>query len=159
NALHTAAGGDGISDPVQLAQQGLHRSTAWLNLLDNTVAIPNEIPGKDPQAKRTNYAAYLAAQVRISYPTASVAEMVRSADLAVKATDKVHRFLTDHQGEFELGLMPVSQYVARKRLTVASETLIEVKQIERVYQITPSDQAMNALMKRGVSSAAEVVSF
>ena len=159
SALHTAAGTDGVSDPVQLAQNGLHRPTAWLGLLDDAVAIPNEIPGDNPQTKRTNYAEYLAAQVRISYPTASVAEMVGSGDLAVKARDNVHGFLSEHQGEFEIGTMPVEQYVARKNLTVSKETLTEVKQIQRVYQITPSDQAMNALMKRGVHAAAEVVRF
>ena len=83
--LQTAIGANGISDPVQLAQNGFHRPSAWTRLLDNNVAVPKEIPGENDAARKANYAEYLAAQVRISYPTASVAEMVRSGDLTVAA--------------------------------------------------------------------------
>ena len=90
--------------------------------------IPKEIPGDTPEAKRANYADYLAAQVRLSYPTAAVAQMVKSGDLpltgaAPGASDQVHAFLTEHQGKFEIGVQPVQQYIARNNLQVADETV------------------------------------
>jgi len=157
--LQTAIGANGISDPVQLAQNGFHRPSAWTRLLDNNVAVPKEIPGENDAARKANYAEYLAAQVRISYPTASVAEMVRSGDLTVGSPERVAGFFNEHQGKFEIGTMPVGQYIARNNVTVERETLTQVKQLERVHQITPNDRAMNTLMKRGLRSAAEVVSF
>jgi hypothetical protein len=157
--LRDDAGGDGLRDTVELARKGLHRAAAWGRFLDDGVAVPEEIPGGTPEAKRANYAEYLAAQVRLSYPTASVAEMVKSGDMAVSEPERVHAFLTEHQGKFEIGMMPVGQYVKRNQLDVAAETLTQVKRVERVYQITPSDRAMNGLMKRGVDSASQVVRF
>ncbi len=155
--LHRAAGNGDLKDPVELAQKGFHSAEQWGRLLKDDVPIPKEIPGDTTEARRRNYAEYLAGQVRLSYPTASIAEMVRKNDLPVKAPEQVHAFLTEHHGKFELGMMSVEQYIKRNKLEVASETVAQVQSLQRVYQITPSDQAMAGLMKRGVDAAAKVV--
>jgi hypothetical protein len=157
--LHSAAGNNGLSDPLQLAQLGYHRATKWNTLLTSSVPIPKEIPGDTPTTKLANYAEYLAAQVRLSYPTAAVAEMVRSGDLAVAVPDQVHAFLTEHQGKFEIGTQPVQRYIARNNLQVAKETVTQVKRLQRIYQITPSDQAMIGLLKRGIDAAYHVTRY
>ena len=78
---------------MQLAQAGFHRAEAWNGLLAG-VAVPNEIPG-EAEAKRANYARYLAAQVRLSYPTASLAEMVKSGSLTLTgAADRCFRIVS-----------------------------------------------------------------
>jgi hypothetical protein len=163
-ALHTAAGGGGVTDPLQLAQGGYYRAAQWSGLLTEAVPIPKEIPGETPQAKRANYGDYLAAQVRLSYPTAAVAHMVKGGDLpltgaAPGAPDQVYGFLTEHQGKFEIGMQPVQQYVARNQLNVAPETVTQIQRLQRVYQITPSDQAMTGLMKHGMDAAYHVVRY
>ncbi|HEY0377591.1 MAG TPA: neuraminidase-like domain-containing protein [Pyrinomonadaceae bacterium] len=155
--LHRAAGDGGLKDPVELAQRGFHRAEQWGRLLGGDVPIPKEIPGDTTEDRRQNYAEYLAAQVRLSYPTAAIAEMVRTHDLPVRAPEQVHAFLTEHHGKFELGMMPVEQYIARNHVEVARETVAQVQSLQRVYQITPSDQAMAGLMRRGVDAAARVV--
>lgn len=163
-ALHKTVGDGALKDPLQLAQQGFADAPAWHGLLGETVAIPKEIPGETPETQRANYADYLAAQVRLSYPTASIAYLVKNWDFPLKdapegALDKVHAFLTEHQGKFELGMQPVQQFVARNSLTVDAETLKQVVRLQRVHQITPSDQAMTALMKHGLDSAQKIVSY
>jgi hypothetical protein len=155
--LHRAAGDGGLNDPVELAQRGFHSAARWGRLLDGGVPVPKEIPGETSEVRRQNYAEYLAAQVRLSYPTASIAEMVRSNALPVKAPEQVHTFLNEHQGKFELGMVPVQQYIARNNLDVAEETVTQVKSLQRVYQITPTDRAMAGLMKGGMDAAAHVV--
>jgi len=158
-AVHNAVGANGLSDPVELARNGYHRAARWSQLLSNNVPVPKEIPGDKPAARRANYAEYLAAQVRLSYPTAAVAEMVQSGDLPLKAQPEVHAFLTEHHGKFEIGIQPVEQYIARNNLDVSPETVTQVKRLQRVYQITPSDQAMTGLMKRGIDSAYHVAQY
>ncbi len=160
-ALHGVGGSRGLSDPLQLAQAGYHRAAKWGELLNANIPIPKEIPGDTPEAK---YAEFLAAQVRLSYPTAAVAEMVKSGDLplpgaALGVADQVHAFLTDNQGNFEIGMQPVEQYIANKKLKVADETVTQVKRLQRVYQITTSDQALTGLMKRGIDAAYHVVRY
>ncbi len=166
--LHNKAGDNGLTDPLQLAQQGYHSAQKWTKLLAQNVPVPKEIPGDTPEAKRANYADYLAAQVRLSYPTASIAEMINSGHLILtdkgqkvpqQVPEQVVKFLTEHQGEFEIGVQPVEQYIAQNKLKVEKETVKQVKRLQRVYQITPSDQAMTGLMKREVDAACHVVRY
>src|SRR5688500_18011349 len=86
--------------------------------------------------------------------------MVGSEELLKDATpatrDEVRDFLTAHQGRFEIGAQPVQQYVARNGISVDDETLSQVKRLQRVYQITPDDEAMVGLMKEGMDAAYHV---
>lgn len=154
--LHKAVGG-GIKDPAELAAQGFHRAEKWGEVLGPNVPVPKEIPGESPGAKRENYARYLAAQVRVSYPTASVASLVRDGGLPVARSGEVHDFLAGNQGKFEIGMMPVQTYIARNNLNVPQETVAEVKRLQRVYQISPDDETMGVLLRRGLDAAYHVV--
>lgn len=162
--MHTEAGPTGLSDPVQLAQAGYYRPEPWAQLLTDDVVLPQEIPGETPADKRANYASYMAAQVRLSYPTAAVAHMVESGDLPLPgapagAAHQVRDFLNAHQGKFEIGVQPVDQYLAQNNIQAAPETVQQVKRLQRVYQLTPSDQAMTGLMKRGIDAAYHVARY
>jgi hypothetical protein len=148
-----------LGDPLKLVQSGFHRAAKWGDLLTDRVPIPPQMPGKTVDEKRTNYATFLSAQLRLSYPTAAIAEMVKNGDLPVAAADRVEAFLTAHQGKFELGVQPVGQYIARNNLQVDKETVNQIQRLQRVQQITTSDQAMTVLMKQGMDAAYHVVQF
>ena len=157
--LQNVGGDAGLTDPVQLAAAGLHRPSEWLKLLDAGTPIPDSIPGDTVDEKHANYSEYLATQVRLSYPTAAVAHMVGAGDLKVDAPDAVHDFLTAQQGKFEVGVQPIEQFVKRTGVAIAPKALQDIRRLQRVYQITPSDKAMSALLTRGVASAASVVRY
>ncbi len=162
--VHETAGSAGVADPLELAQKGYRRAEPWIRQLTSEVPIPHEIPGDKTEIKRANYAGYLAAQVRLSYPTAALAQMVKNGDLPLTGapdgtSDQVHSFLTEHQGKFEVGMQPVEQYVAQNKLQVAKETIQQVKRLQRVYQITPNDQALSGLMKHGIDAAYHVIRY
>jgi hypothetical protein len=158
-ALHNSAGANGVSDPLQLAQMGYHRTEKWNALLRPDIPIPAEVPGDTAQTRRANYAAYLAARVRLSYPTASIAELVNSGDLTVDIPTRVEAFLTQHQAKFVVGRQAVEQYVAQNKIQVDPEVVAQVERIHRVYQITPSDQAMVGLLKHGIDAAYDVIRY
>jgi transcriptional regulator with XRE-family HTH domain len=145
-----------LTDAVQLAAAGFHRADKWAPLLTANTAIPPEIPGDTPDAKKANYAIYLAAQVRLSYPTASIAQMVQAGSLTVQVPGQVSTFLMAQQSKFTIGAQPVQQYIVRNKLQVSAQVVGEIKRIERLYQITPSDDAAAALLKRGIDSAYRV---
>ncbi|MBS9405433.1 hypothetical protein KG088_17640 [Halomonas sp. TRM85114] len=159
--LHAAAGENGLQDSAQLVAQGFHRAAKWLESIGSD-RIPSEVPGRDESEKRERYAELLAAQLRFSFPTATVAQMVKSGETPVVAADArspIHGFLTQHEDKFEIGMQPVAQYVARNNLQVAPEVAREVTRIQRVYQITPDDESMNGLLKKGIDSAYAVVRY
>ena len=159
--LRAAGGQNGLTDPLILVEKGYHRAAKWQAVVGND-SIPPEIPGENDAEKRRRYAEMLAAQVRLSFPTAAVAQMVKSGETPLAADglkNQVHAFLTQHQGKFEIGMQPVEQYVGRNKVHVAPEVKKEVTRIQRVYQITPGDDAMNALLKRGLDSSYAVVRY
>jgi peptidoglycan hydrolase-like protein with peptidoglycan-binding domain len=70
--LHAASGQGGLTDTVQLAEQGYYQADRWQALLGDD-AIPPEVPGTTYEERRARYAELLAAQVRLSFPTMVVA--------------------------------------------------------------------------------------
>jgi hypothetical protein len=147
-----------LSSALDLVPRGYYRGENWSRQITGTI-IPDQIPGTTLDEKRTNYAELMAAQVRLSFPTAVVADMVRTGDFVVEVPDQVHAFLTEHQGEFEIGAQPVQQYIVQNRLQVVDETVNQVKRLQRVYQITPDDQAMAGLLKHGLDAAYHIVRY
>lgn len=161
DALYAAEDGhpDGpLSAPVDLARRAYHRPERWLELLDDTV--PDGLPGDVPQDRRARYAEFLAAQVRVSFPTAVLATRVRDGELPAAAEpelrDTVAGFLTEHVGRFELGVEPVEAFLGRNTDVTppADPRAVEaVKRLQRVYQLTPDDRALGVLLANGVDSA------
>lgn len=141
-----------LTDPVGLLDQGLYKPDNWLELIDT---VPPEILGADDPTKRTNYATVLATQLRISYPTATVAAMVRNNETptATATPAEVHDFLIANHSTFDIGTQPIDQYVARNQVDISPEVRSDVARIQRVRQITVDDEAANALLHAGIDSA------
>jgi ABC toxin N-terminal region/Neuraminidase-like domain/Putative peptidoglycan binding domain len=152
--MRTMAAKGGAQD---LALAGFHRASEWKKALDPHTPVPAQIPGDTDEEKRDNYAEYMAAQIRISFPTAALAEMVQAGDLPVDNANAVHQFLTQHLGKFEISTQPVAQYIARNKLSVDDGVVSQVKRLQRVYQMTTSDPAMGVLLKNSLDAAYHVV--
>jgi hypothetical protein len=160
--LHETVDGDGLADPARLARSGYHRPEKWREVMGSTTPVPPEIPGRDDPEKRQRYAELMAAQTRLSYPTTVVAQMVESGETPIEEAsvrDGVQAFLSEHDRQFEIGLHPVAQFVARHQVPLEPEVVQEVAKIQRVYQITPDDTALNSLLRNGVDSAYAVTAY
>ena len=145
----------GLAD---LAAPGLHSASKWETLVSG-VAVPNAISGNTAEERERQYAGYLATQIRLSYPTGSVAQMVQAGEFQVDRPAGAETFLTQHQGQFEIGAQPVEQFIARRGLQVPTDTVEDVKRLQRLYQATSSDRGMSTLLSRGVRSAYDVVRY
>ena len=155
-----------LQAPLDLVRQGLYQSEAWESVLGDDLSdlsIPDEIPGESPEEKKSNYAAVMASQLRLSYPTAVVAEMVRADAIPLRAEEPVKerltQFLDAQQGNFELGIHPVEQYLRQNDIALEAPALAELKTLQRVYQISPSDEAMGKLLEHGLDSAVAVTRY
>ncbi|MBD1930312.1 MULTISPECIES: neuraminidase-like domain-containing protein [Cyanophyceae] len=161
-SLHQDIGGvNGITDPLSLIENGYYQAEKWQTLMTNGVTIPPEIPGKDVAEKRSNYAELMSAQMRLSYPTAVVAQMVRTGETPLKNAvgEQVHALLMEQHGNFEIGLQPIEQFALQNNLQIAPEVMQEVTRIQRVHQITTSDDARNTLLRNNLDSAYKVVQY
>lgn len=150
-----------LRTPLDLVRQGYYRREAWTQLLENDLPIPPEIPSENAEEKHANYATFMASQLRLSYPTAVVAEMVRTDAMSLRAEPSVKKevidFLNANQGRFELGIHPVEQYLRKHEVTLAGPALAQVKKLQRVFQISPSDEVMAGLLEHGLDSACAIV--
>jgi hypothetical protein len=150
-----------LSSTRELVDRGLYRAERWEELVGD--AVPEEIPGGTIAEKRANYAGLLASQVRLSFPTAVLAERVRGGEvkLNAEARDGVVELLSKNQGKFEIGLQPIDQFLVRNQMTeeVAEPVKREIRKLQRVYQITPDDQAMQVLLEDDLDSAYRIVRY
>ncbi|MDQ7015622.1 MAG: PA14 domain-containing protein,virulence plasmid 28 protein, partial [Gammaproteobacteria bacterium] len=161
--LHNATAQERVTDTLELVQAGYYRADQWKPIIDADF-VPTEIISEDEnkEQRRDQYAELMAAQVRLSFPTAVVAQMVNNDETPLSqgvAKEPVHTFLRTHQGKFEIGMQPVEQYIARNDLQVSAEVTQEIKRIQRVYQISSNDDAMNHLLNSGMDSAYSVIQY
>lgn len=152
-----------LKTPLDLVKKGLYQQQAWEHVLDDTIPVPDEIAGEQPEEKRANYATYMAEQLRSSYPTAVISQKVQDGTLPLKAAQPVKttvtQFLDQHQGDFELGVHPVDEFLSKNSIDLEPSALIEVKKLQRVFQISPSDKVMSKLIEDDLDSAFAVTRY
>ncbi len=163
-ALHASAADDSGGPLVRaddLARRSFHQPARWAELLDDTV--PEVIPGDTVEQKRENYADFLAAQVRLSFPTAVVADRVSTGELSVTDDDAVRdgiaSFLSDNLGRFELGVEPVARFIAGNDDVSGPEderVVAGIEHLQRLYQVTPDDTSLAMLVDQGLDSATAI---
>ncbi|MTD55247.1 neuraminidase-like domain-containing protein [Amycolatopsis pithecellobii] len=157
-AAEESASSGGLTDPLELARRGYFRAERWRELLSGS--IPEQVRGTTPEQREAQYAELMAAQVRLSFPTAVVATRIADGDLLAATPPPlraaVHEFLTTNLGRFELGVEPVERFLDRNpeaRARTDTDAVREIKRVQRVYQLTPHDEAMPVLLDHGLDSA------
>ena len=163
---------------VQLVDMGLYEADAWKERVRQTsggganldAAIPAVYAGQKPTERLDAYAADMARKVRLSFPTQVLGQRVASGELPIDGAvaKPVAAFLRQAPAEgYELGRTPVSGFLKEKGDMLLGgiaadrrEQVIEnVKTLDRLYQITPSDDALKKLLQLGFRSAYDVRKF
>lgn len=157
SALHAATP---LTNPPDLASNGYHDPAAWLKLL-SAVEPPAEVPGAAEEDRKAAYADFLAAQVRISFPTETVSHLVASGAIHVPEGNGVQSavagFLQAQGQSFDIGAEPVATFVARTGTSLSPDAANEVTRIQRVYQLAPDTQSLATLLNAGLDSACAIV--
>ena len=142
-----------LTSPLDLVTRGYYEAATWTPLVVGT-AIPAQIPGQNAE----NYAGFLAAQVRLSFPTAVAGDQVKKGvfpitDAPAVAT-AVSQFLTTNYSQFFIGAEPVEAFIARNKIAGVSQGVVaQVKRLQRAYQLSADDQSMSALLRHNLDSA------
>ncbi|MFB7287798.1 neuraminidase-like domain-containing protein [Actinacidiphila glaucinigra] len=178
----------GIDDPARLVDMGLYEASRWVAEIDAAAGIPSErsagltdvdrerldamVPptfvGETVEARRDLWAEDMARKVRLSYPTQVVADLL-DADNGLRAAHSTGtaKLLKESAGQgFRLGETPVEPFLdahpgVQGDMSDAEYDTArqEMKTLQRVYQITPTNAAMTTLMRLGLTSAYDVVSL
>jgi peptidoglycan hydrolase-like protein with peptidoglycan-binding domain len=157
SALYAAE--PGLVSPLDLVTRGYYDPAQWVTLIGAT-AIPAQIPGQTPAA----YASYLAAQLKLSYPTAVAGDQVKRGVFPVtdapSVSSAVATFLTTNYDQFFIGAEAVEAFIARNGITgVPAGVVPQIKRLQRTYQLTADDQSMAVLLRHNIDSAFAVTRY
>lgn len=179
----------GLKDPSELASKDFHSAAAWKTEVFEQAGVPQArranptaadrkklealVPaiygGEKVEARLDAYAEDMARKIRLSYPTQVLGRLME--------TDQHFKLPTGHDATikllknataqgFRLGETPVSSFLqsrpgVRDGLTEAEfrDAGEQMKVMQRVYQITPSNEAMPVLMSLGMTSAFDVMAY
>lgn len=167
--------------PDVLVENNLYRVDAWIDRLESIEAdpagmdslLPPGISGGTVDERVTAYAADLARKVRLSYPTHVIRNMIATDELSLGPS---HEDVKDDVAEvlkrasalgYSLGKQPFNVFVRDNHETLFDEMTPEradvatgfVKTLARLYQITPTDEALKVLLEEGFRSAHDVTSM
>jgi hypothetical protein len=166
-----------ITNSAQLVDKNLHLAKQWEHELRALEAaglsveeiIPLEYRRPDISDPIKAYASDMALNVRLNYPTQTIAQRIDQDDLfslgPARAT--LAKVLKDAAAKgYTIGQTPVDRFlttfpeVMRRANGTTRETVAEqLKVLHRAYQITPSDEAMATLLNLGFTSAYDVVAL
>lgn len=134
-----------------LVRAGLYKASAWKPLIG--ADVPAGISAD-------SYAEGLAAQINLSYRTLVTAEMVRRRELPIDPPSdgegEVAAFLRAGHGQHTIGVEPVRRWEGYAALSAEGKN--RARLVERLYQMSPSNDAMVALHNAGLHSALQIVS-
>ncbi|MEV0461154.1 hypothetical protein, partial [Catellatospora methionotrophica] len=161
-----------------LVRDGLYRPERWSERVTALAGqdperldalIPPAYDGADTAQRLTAYAADMARKVRLSYPTQVVGDMVTTGALRLRHDEvkgDVARVLDTaaNRHGFALGRTPVNTFLAEHGGELfagmgedqITQTTAQVKTLARLYQVTPDDESMQAMLHAGYGSAFDV---
>ncbi len=153
----------GQAGPEQLVQMGLYKKEAWLNLIDQ---VPPAYAGAEKPEEA--YADDMARKVRLSYTTEVTWHMIETGELRIEGGNaNLSAFLKNAIGlGFKLGQTPIEAFITANPAVFdgiaagdRATTTQMVKTLQRVYQITPGNDAMKVLLNEGLLSAQDVLAY
>jgi peptidoglycan hydrolase-like protein with peptidoglycan-binding domain len=172
-ALQTRIGS--VDKLSALVDADFHESATWKTQLTTlagsggTDALAKLIPASYTQANVADrldaYAGDLARLVRLSFPTQVVARMLDQQQLTVGQGNagQVSAFLRSAAPlGFALGKTPLNAFIreqGNKLPTLDSAGTESLKDIQRIYQLTPSNESMQVAIAQGLTSAYSIASL
>jgi|APLak6261658528_1056013.scaffolds.fasta_scaffold00044_2 hypothetical protein len=169
----------------RLVELDLYREDTWKNRLNDLAVstqqtieqlIPPAYAADTVDARFKAYTADLARKVRLSFPTLVVARRIQIGEFPLGPSgqrdrsleNNAHTFLKNANAlGFELGRVPLGKFIKENRSVVFQgipaehheATTQSIKRLQRLYQITPSDEALGTLLSNGFASAQDVISI
>jgi hypothetical protein len=171
----------------RLVELDLYDEKSWKDRLNSMAGggreqalakvIPPGYEGNRVTDRLDAYSADLARKVRLSFPTKVVARMIKKGELEFikdggnNKHDKEDLVTFLNKAEklgFQLGRVPIDAFVQNNKEHLfprdtpegkVKATKENIKKLQRLYQITPSNESLNILLKQGFSSASDIVAF
>ena len=134
------ASGAFTSNPIELIKNGFYQAENWDSIITDQ-EIPDTIEGDTASDKKTNYINEIIANLEFNYPTAILAEKIKSNQIRLADQPLVREEIYDvlSTGSFELGKMSINQHLNSPQivdLNISDTTKSELKKTSPHYTIS-----------------------
>jgi hypothetical protein len=140
-----------VKSDTDLVKNGLYKAAEWEKF------IGTDVP---PNVTAKEYATHLADLVKLSYPTAVAGEMINHDEVTLGNNvpkTEVYNFFNANSATNALGFNPVKKWQGYAQLSEPAK--LAARKMERIYQMSPSDESMVALSKMDLTSAYHVARY
>jgi len=164
-----------VTDADQMADElvnaGYHEAKTWSDLLDSLSGgdatqlaslVPDAFAASALADRRSEYCDEMARRVRQMDPHRVTVERVASGQVPDVDGATIGPVLrAAHAKGFRLGTTPVSHFFATDGddIGATAEEIKGVKKLAALYAVSPSDEAMNALIQAKLSSATQIAKY
>lgn len=175
--MNRLANNEAVRDPVQLVEQDFYEADQWKREITTLAGndqqklaalIPAAYISEKLDDRLDAYAEDMGRKLRVSYPTQVVSRMIERDKIKLSAAkDPTAKLLKSAAGQgFRLGETPVETFFkTHTGVTAGMEgdeidaAKQQIKTLQTVYQITPSNDAMTVLIASGMTSAYHVTAY
>lgn len=175
--MNRLANNEAVRDPVQLVEQDFYEADQWKREITKLAGndqqklaalIPAAYISEKLDDRLDAYAEDMGRKLRLSYPTQVVSRMIERDKIKLSAAkDLTAKLLKSAAGQgFRLGETPVETFFkTHTGVTAGMEgdeidaAKQQIKTLQTVYQITPSNDAMTVLMASSMTSAYHVTAY
>jgi hypothetical protein len=132
----------------------------WLALLEKT-GVPDFIEGKDDEEKRSRYFELTQGLLNAAFPTQRIAKMVQRDELPIEKTKvakSISAFLSKNE-QFDFAGSRIHDFEKEIRAAAGDaydEVRSELMEIQRVFQVSTSPEAMTVLLENNLHSAYKI---
>lgn len=135
----------------------------WRRVVRET-GVPDFVPGKTTAEREEQYVKHIETTLNAAFPTQRIAKMVEKNELPIEA-ERVARGVSDFLSKtknFDISRSRIQDFdkqinaVAGKHST---EVRNELKKIQRVFQVSPTPEAMTVLLKNNLHSAYSIANI
>lgn len=140
-----------VQGEFDLVHHGLYKDSEWKKIIGNDK--PVEITADE-------YARHMTKTIKLSYPTAVACEMINREEINLGKNipkDEIVGFMKSNEAKKNIGIHPVKQWDGFEELSIPAKAA--VKTLQRIYQITPSDDSMVVLANNGFHSAYQIARY
>lgn len=148
-----------IKDPSDLLQLS---ADDW-NKIVSATGVPASVPGDTPEDQTANYITGMQTLLNAAYPTRKIALMINNNQLSISDANvksKVSAFLQAAEPNgFDISVSRATDFGSTIKQVAGNlydQVLQQVQVIQRIYQVSPTPEAMNTLMSKGYSSAYQI---
>lgn len=133
----------------------------WDKILEES-GVPESIPGENDEDKRSTYADHLQNTLNAAFPTQRILRILRNNQLGIEnpvISGAIEKFLANKEVKFDFSKSVIDDFKEEIKAVANDDeaaVTIELKKIQRGYQVATSPHALTVLLDSGLHSAYKI---